>query len=82
LSYLKFPKDLWEWLRDIYLTSGITRTPEKENIYKIGFWEDSAGNIGYIKFYNKAGNEIFKLTFSNANLAEATIETWNITRSE
>jgi len=76
---MKAPKDLGEWLRDIFYSKGITKPPENEQIFKIGFWEDSEGNIRYIKFYNKELELLFTLEFSNAG--EATSETWNITRN-
>jgi hypothetical protein len=58
--------------------SGITAPGKGHKITKIGFWEDSNGDIKYIKFYDDE-TELFTLTFSNAG--EATEETWNITRS-
>lgn len=49
-----------------------------KNITKIGFWEDSSGNIKYIKFYD-GEEELYVLTFSDAGASAE--ETWNITRS-
>lgn len=60
------------------IRSGLANAPQGKNVTKIGFWEDSDGNIKYIKFYD--GVELlFTLEFSNAGAAGA--ETWNITRS-
>ena len=60
------------------IRSGLTKVPQGKNVTKIGFWEDSDGNIKYIKFYD--GEELlFTLTFSDAG--EATEETWSIARS-
>jgi len=60
------------------IRSSLAGAPEGKNITKIGFWEDSNGNIKYVRFYE--GEELlFTLEFSNAG--EATSETWNITRS-
>lgn len=60
------------------IRSSLLAPPEGKNITKIGFWEDSNGDIKYIKFYD--GEELlFTLAFSNAG--EASEETWNITRS-
>lgn len=59
------------------LAGSLTASPPNKVITKIGFWEDSNGDIKYIKFYD--GIELlFTLTFSNAG--EATSETWNIMR--
>lgn len=60
------------------IRSGLADAPKGKNITKIGFWEDSDGNIRYIKFYADA-ELTFTLTFSNAG--EAAAETWSITRS-
>lgn len=57
---------------------GIGMVPEGKQVTKIGFWEDSGGNIKYIKFYDEA-EELFVLTFSGAGSAPS--ETWNIIRS-
>ena len=60
------------------IRSGLANAPQGKNVTKIGFWEDSDGNIKYIKFYD--GEELlFTLTFSDAGAAES--ETWNIARS-
>jgi len=57
---------------------GIGMIPEGKQCTKIGFWEDSNGDIKYVKFYD--GDELlFTLTFSNAG--EAASETWNISRT-
>ena len=59
------------------ISSGLVNAPQGKKVTKIGFWEDSDGNIKYIKFYD--GEELlFTLTFSDAG--EAASETWNITR--
>lgn len=60
------------------IRSGLANAPQGKNVTKIGFWEDSDGNIKYIKFYDGAGL-LFTLEFSNAGAAGS--ETWNITRS-
>jgi len=61
----------------ISLFSSISRIPSGKSVSKIGFWEDSDGNIRYIKFYD--GEEVlFTLEFSNAGTASS--ETWSITR--
>jgi len=60
------------------IRSGLADAPEGKNITKIGFWEDSNGDIKYIKFYDGA-ELLFTLEFSNAGSAPS--ETWNITRS-
>ena len=60
------------------IRSGLASAPEGKKVRKIGFWEDSSGNIKYIKFYD-GETLLFTLTFSDAG--EASSETWNITRS-
>ena len=60
------------------IRSGIAQAPEGKKVSKIGFWEDSNGNIKYIKFYD-GEDLIHTLTFSDAE--EANEETWNITRT-
>jgi len=60
------------------ILSSITRVPSGKSVSKIGFWEDSDGNIKYIKFYDGT-DVIFTLEFSNAGTASS--ETWSITRS-
>jgi len=60
------------------IRSGLANVPQGKNVTKIGFWEDSDGNIKYIKFYDGA-ELLFTLEFSNAGAAGS--ETWNITRS-
>jgi len=60
------------------IRSTITIPPEGRKITKIGFWEDSVGNVRYIKFYEGA-ELLFTLSFSNAG--EASSETWSITRN-
>ena len=60
------------------MRSGLAKVPEGKNVTKIGFWEDSDGNVKYIKFYDGA-ELLFTLEFSNAGAAGS--ETWNITRS-
>ena len=59
--------------------SGIMAPPKGHKITKIGFWEDSNGNLKYIKAYD-GETLLFTLTFSNAG--EAAAETWNMARSE
>jgi len=61
------------------IRSGLTSAPEGKDVRKMGFWEDSEGNVRYIKFYDGEGVLLFTIEFSNAG--EATSETWNITRS-
>jgi hypothetical protein len=60
------------------LTSSLMRVNPGQKITKLGFWEDSNGNLKYIKAYD-GETLLFTLTFNNAG--EATQETWNIARS-
>lgn len=59
--------------------SGIMAPSKSHKITKLGFWEDSNGNLKYIKAYD-GETLLFTLTFSNAGAASS--ETWNMTRSE
>ena len=60
------------------LTSSLMRVNPGQKITKLGFWEDSNGNLKYIKAYD-GETLLFTLTFSTAG--EATQETWNVARS-
>ena len=60
------------------LRGEFTRAPEGKQITKIGFWEDTNGDIKYIKFYD---GETLLLTLTSSKAGEATEETWNFTRS-
>ena len=59
--------------------SGIMAPPKGQKITKLGFWNDSSGNLKYVKAY-EGEEELFVLTFSNAGAASE--ETWNMERTE
>ncbi len=61
------------------LLSEFLRAPLGHMITKLGFWEDSNGNLKYVKVYD-GETLLFTIEFSNAEAAES--ETWNMSRTD